>query len=43
MLPRWAERLKGWRAEGRDVFAYFNNDEMGHAPRNLRVRELALT
>jgi uncharacterized protein YecE (DUF72 family) len=28
--------------EGRDVFAYFNNDEIGYAPRNaLRLRELA--
>jgi len=41
-LGEWAERIKGWRAEGRDVFAYFNNDEMGYAPRNaLRLRELA--
>jgi len=41
-LRSWAERIRGWRAEGRDVFAYFNNDEMGYAPRNaLRLRELA--
>ena len=41
-LRKWAERVKGWRAEGRDVFAYFNNDEMGYAPKNaLRLRELA--
>ncbi|TMC79356.1 MAG: DUF72 domain-containing protein [Chloroflexi bacterium] len=41
-LREWAERIKGWRAEERDVFAYFNNDEMGYAPRNaLRLRELA--
>jgi uncharacterized protein YecE (DUF72 family) len=41
-LGSWAERIRGWRAEGRDVFAYFNNDEMGYAPRNaLRLRELA--
>jgi uncharacterized protein YecE (DUF72 family) len=41
-LRQWAERMKGWRAEGRDVFAYFNNDEMGYAPKNaLRLRELA--
>jgi uncharacterized protein YecE (DUF72 family) len=41
-LRHWAERIKGWRALGRDVFAYFNNDEMGYAPQNaLRLRELA--
>jgi uncharacterized protein YecE (DUF72 family) len=41
-LRGWAERVRGWRAEGRDVYAYFNNDEMGYAPKNaLRLRELA--
>ena len=43
-LHEWAERIKGWRAEARDVFAYFNNDELGYAPKNaLRLRELAST
>jgi uncharacterized protein YecE (DUF72 family) len=41
-LREWAARIKAWRAEGRDVFAYFNNDEQGYAVRNaLRLRELA--
>ena len=41
-LREWAERISGWRAGGRDVYAYFNNDEMGYAPKNaLRLRELA--
>jgi uncharacterized protein YecE (DUF72 family) len=41
-LRQWADRIKGWRAEGRDVYAYFNNDEMGYATENaLRLRELA--
>ncbi len=41
-LREWAGRIKGWRAEGRDVFVYFNNDEMGYAPKNaVRLRELA--
>jgi uncharacterized protein YecE (DUF72 family) len=41
-LRAWAERIRGWRAEGRDVFAYFNNDEQGFAVLNaLRLRELA--
>ncbi|MDP9274364.1 MAG: DUF72 domain-containing protein [Chloroflexota bacterium] len=41
-LRVWADRILGWRGEGRDVFAYFNNDEMGYAPKNaLHLRELA--
>jgi uncharacterized protein YecE (DUF72 family) len=41
-LRRWADRIKTWRGEGRDVFAYFNNDEQGYAVKNaLRLRELA--
>ena len=36
----WAERIDGWRERG-DVFAYFNNDWEGFAPRNaIRLREL---
>src|SRR5207244_3162673 len=33
-LRMWAERIKGWRAELRDVFAYFNNDEQAFAVKN---------
>jgi uncharacterized protein YecE (DUF72 family) len=41
-LREWADRIKRWRAGGCDVFAYFNNDEMGYAPRNaIRLLELA--
>ena len=41
-LRDWAGRIRGWRAEGHDVYAYFNNDEMGYAPKNaMRLRELA--
>jgi len=41
-LRGWAERVRSWRAEGREVYAYFNNDEMGYAPKNaLRLRDLA--
>ena len=41
-LSEWAQRITAWRAEGRDVFAYFNNDEQGFAVKNaLRLRELA--
>jgi uncharacterized protein YecE (DUF72 family) len=33
-LRGWAEWLEAQRAEGYDVYAYFNNDVGGHAPRN---------
>jgi len=32
-LDEWAERIRGWSEHG-DVFAYFNNDWEGFAPRN---------
>ncbi len=44
VLREWAQRIRAWRGEGRDVFAYFNNDEQGFAVKNaLRLRELALS
>ena len=40
-LRWWAGRIGEWSSQGRDVFAYFNNDGYGHAVRNaLRLREL---
>lgn len=40
-LRWWADRIGEWRSQGRDVFAYFNNDGQGHAVRNARrLREL---
>lgn len=40
-LRVWAERIAAASADGRDVYAYFNNDPDGHAIRNaLRLREL---
>jgi uncharacterized protein YecE (DUF72 family) len=43
-LHEWAERLDGWRGRG-DVYAYFNNDWEGYAPRNAQLlqRLLAVT
>ncbi len=39
-LDEWADWLAGRSAEGLDVFAYFNNDTGGHAPRDaVRLRE----
>lgn len=31
-LDGWAARLREWAAEGRDVYAYFDNDADGQAP-----------
>ncbi len=40
-LRWWADRIREWLGQGRDVFAYFNNDGHGHAVRNARhLREL---
>ena len=39
-LDQWAERLGSDLAEGREAYAYFNNDMGGHAPRDaIRLRE----
>lgn len=40
-LEGWAARVRDWLAEGRDVWAFFNNDVGAHAPRDAqRLREL---
>lgn len=40
-LERWAEWLAAERQRGRPVFAYFNNDTGGHAPRDaVRLRTM---
>ena len=40
-LVWWAGRLREWEAEGKTVYAYFNNDGYGHAVRNAaRLRQL---
>lgn len=33
-LRWWADRIREWRAQGREVFVYFNNDGGGNAVRN---------
>lgn len=41
-LKEWAEDIKGWRKEGRDVYIYFDNDEAGYAAADaMRLRKLA--
>jgi uncharacterized protein YecE (DUF72 family) len=40
-LQEWARRIAAWRDAGTAVFAYFNNDWEGFAPRNAeRLRRL---
>ena len=40
-LARWADWLTDQRAGGADVYAYFNNDIGGHAPRDaLTLRSM---
>jgi uncharacterized protein YecE (DUF72 family) len=36
-LRWWAERVGEWRSQGREVYAYFNNDGYGHAVRNAET------
>jgi uncharacterized protein YecE (DUF72 family) len=33
-LKEWADRIRGWRDDGRQVWGYFDNDGSGHAPAN---------
>jgi uncharacterized protein YecE (DUF72 family) len=41
-LEEWAERIAGWAAQA-DVYAYFNNDRNGYAPRNALLLKRLLT
>jgi uncharacterized protein YecE (DUF72 family) len=40
-LQRWAERIAQWRGEGRDVYAYFDNDIKSAAPFDADVLKRA--
>lgn len=35
-LGEWAERIRAWRADGREVWGYFDNDTAAHAPANAQ-------
>jgi len=41
-LERWRRRIAAWRSR-REVFAYFNNDWRGFAPRNARFLRAGLS
>ncbi len=36
-VEAWAERIAGWRHNGLDIYAYFNNDWEAFAPHNARL------
>ena len=36
-LRWWAERIREWSAQGREVFAHFNDDGHGHAIRKAET------
>jgi uncharacterized protein YecE (DUF72 family) len=36
-LSWWADRIREWEADGREVWVYFNNDGAGNAVRNART------
>lgn len=36
-LQWWADRIREWRDQGRDVQVYFNNDGHGYAVSDARV------
>ncbi len=36
-LDWWADRIREWECDGREVFAYFNNDGGGNAVHNARA------
>ena len=42
-LRWWADRIREWDQQGRDVLAYFNNDGAGHAVRNARTLRALLS
>jgi uncharacterized protein YecE (DUF72 family) len=42
-LREWAERIRGYLANGADVYAYFNNDTEGAAGRDARQLEELLS
>jgi uncharacterized protein YecE (DUF72 family) len=42
-LGWWADRIREWEGQGRQVWAFFNNDGDGNAVRNAESLRAALT
>ena len=41
-LEDWSKKIADWRAQGRDVYAYFDNDIGGAAPADaIRLKQAA--
>lgn len=38
-LKEWAKKIKKWKREGLDIYAYFNNDALGYAVENAKMLE----
>ena len=36
-LGDWAAKIRKWMGEGKDVYAYFDNDALGYAPENAKT------
>lgn len=41
-LAWWAAHIRQWRAQGKEVYIYFNNDGYGHAVNNARALQYLL-
>jgi uncharacterized protein YecE (DUF72 family) len=41
-LRRWAEKLSGWKAQGQDVYLFFDNDESAYAVKNALLTDKLL-
>ena len=42
-LRWWADRIREWDVDGKDVFVYFNNDGDANAVRNARTLSALLS
>ncbi len=42
-LEMWAKKIRKWLSEGKDVYAYFNNDAQGYAVDNAMMLEALVT
>lgn len=42
VIREWAARMRAWSVDGRDVFAYFNNDPGGAAVRDARALRVSV-
>ncbi len=36
ILRGWAEKIEDWKVHGKEIYLYFDNDQMGFAPKNAK-------